>query len=223
MTNSLIAGLATIVVAGTALVGTGIYAANIVSTGAMGSTTYTTRMERGNPQNLIATLSVKVSPEALTALTTLMTKHKTEMDEMRSNTGTTINKTTMAAQHTAFQTEMDALLVKYPELKMAMPAIGKGMGGKMNRGNREVEAIIATLPTTVQTELKSIHDSYQTKHETLRTEEKAKVDAILTPYPEVKSKLHTIESNPPQGGGMMGSGWHSRWDRQDQENTSDVQ
>ena len=118
---------------------------------------------------------------------------------------------------------MDALLVKYPELKMAMPAIGKGMGGKMNRGNREVEAIIATLPTTVQTELKSIHDSYQTKHETLRTEEKAKVDAILTPYPEVKSKLHTIESNPPQGGGMMGSGWHSRWDRQDQENTSDVQ
>ena len=36
MTNSLIAGLATIVVAGTALVGTGIYAANIVSTGAMG-------------------------------------------------------------------------------------------------------------------------------------------------------------------------------------------
>jgi len=123
-----------------------------------------------------------------------MTKHKTEIDALRSSSGTTVDKTTMDAQHTAFRTEMDALMVKYPELKMAMPQ----MGGKMGRGNGEFEAIIATLPATTQIELKAIRDEYKTKQDTLRTDEKAKIDTILAKYPEVKTKLDALKTNRPQ-------------------------
>jgi hypothetical protein len=205
MTKTLIAGLATIIVAGTALVGTGMYAAvsttstnnNATSGWSMGP-----RMNRENPENITATLSGKVSTEALTALQALMAKHKTEMDALRSNSGTTIDTTAMDAQHTAFRTEMDALMVKYPELKTAMPQ----MGEKMGRGNGEFEATIATLPATTQTELKAIRDEYKTKQDALRTEEKAKIDTILAKYPEVKTKLDTLEANRPQG--MEGKGRH---------------
>ena len=123
-----------------------------------------------------------------------MTKHKTEIDALRSSSGTTVDKTTMDAQHTAFRTEMDALMVKYPELKMAMPQ----MGGKMGRENGEFEAIIATLPTTTQTELKAIRSEYKIKQDALRTEEKAKIDTILAQYPEVKTKLDVLKTNRPQ-------------------------
>ncbi len=197
MTKTLIAGLATIVVAGAALVGTGMYAANTASTGA---TTHM-GMHRGNPQDLIATLSGKVSPEALTALQTLMTKHKSEMDTMKSNTGATIDTTKMETQRAAFKTEMDALLVQYPELKTAMPTLPKGgMGKKMDRRSGAVDAIIATLPATVQTQLKTIHDNYATKEDALRTAEKTEIDAILAGYPDVKTKLDALQANRPQGG-----------------------
>lgn len=82
-------------------------------------------MRGGNPQDMIATLSGKVSPEALAALQALMTKHKTEMDVARSNTGITLDKTEMQAQRNQFKTEMDALMIQYPELKTAMPTMGK--------------------------------------------------------------------------------------------------
>ncbi|NRH21214.1 hypothetical protein HOO68_04165 [Candidatus Gracilibacteria bacterium] len=205
MTKTLIAGLATIIIAGTALVGTGMYAA--VSTSNSGNDVTSgwnmgSRMNRENPADITATLSGKVSAEALAALQAVMAKHKTEMDTLRSSSGTTVDKTTMNAQHTAFRTEMDALIVKYPELKTAMPQ----MGGKMGRGNGEFEAIIATLPATTQTELKAIRDEYKTKQDTLRTEEKAKIDTILAQYPEAKTKLDTLEANRPQG--MEGKGRH---------------
>ena len=82
-------------------------------------------MKIGNQQDMIATLSGKVSTEALTALQTLMAKHITEMDTIRSNSGTTIDKATIEKQREIFKTEMDALVLKYPELKTAMPTMGK--------------------------------------------------------------------------------------------------
>lgn len=54
------------------------------------------------------------------ALQTLMTKHQTAIEAMKSST-TNPDKATLEAQHTAFKTEMDALIVKYPELKTALP------------------------------------------------------------------------------------------------------
>jgi hypothetical protein len=63
-----------------------------------------------------------------------------------------------------------------------------------------MEAIIATLPTSVQTELQTIRESYKTKHEALRTEEKAKIDSLLSAYPDVKTK---IEANKTEGGKHM--------------------
>ena len=78
-------------------------------------------MRMNTPQDMITTLSGKVSPEALTALQALMTKHKSEMDAIHSNTGNIPDTATMEKLHATFKTEMDALLSKYPELKTAMP------------------------------------------------------------------------------------------------------
>ncbi len=193
MTKQLIIGLATIAVTGAAILATGMYAATDSTNASrfmhMGNM-------RGNPPDLVATLSGKVSTEAITALQTLMTKHKTEMDTARSNTGVTVNKATMEANRTAFKTEMDALFTRYPELKAAMPNMGKW--GMMGHGNGEIEAIMATLPEETQNELKAIHDEYKTKLETLKTEEKTKTDAIFAKYPEIKTKLDALHINWPQ-------------------------
>ncbi len=78
-------------------------------------------MRMNTPQDMITTLSGKVSPEALTALQALMTKHKSEMDAIHSNAGNIPDTATMEKLHETFKTEMDALLSKYPELKTAMP------------------------------------------------------------------------------------------------------
>lgn len=202
MTKILIAGLATIVIAGMALVGTGMYAANTSASGAWVQGNFRSHMGQGNTDYIIETLSWKVSTEALTALQSVITKHKTQIDAARSNTGITFNKTTMDNQRTAFKTEMDDLIVKYPELKTAMPQMGR----KMGRGNGKFEAIMATLPTTTQTEIKAIRDEYKTKQDTLRTEEKAKIDTILAQYPEVKTKIEALETSRPQG--MKGNRRH---------------
>ncbi len=202
MTKILIAGLATIVIAGTVLVGTGMYAASTSSSGTWIQGKFRSHMGQGSHENLVATLSWRVSTEDLTAIQSLMTKHKTEMDALRSSSGTTIDKATMDAQHTAFKTEMGALIAKYPELKTTLPQIW----GKMGRGNREFEAIIVSLPTSTQTIIKSIRDEYKTKQDTLRTEEKAKIDTILSQYPEVKRKIDVLKANGSQW--MEGKGWH---------------
>ena len=78
-----------------------------------------------NHEGMIASLSGKVSAEALAAFQTLIAKHKTEMEAIHSNSGNTIDKTEMEAKHAAFKAEMDALMVQYPELKTAMPTIQK--------------------------------------------------------------------------------------------------
>ena len=217
MKKTLIAGLATVIIAGTALVGTGMYAAVTTSTdtNTVSQDTHGPRMNRGNPEDLIATLSGKVSIEALTAFETLMAKHKAEMDAVLTNTGTTIDKTAMDTQRDVFKTEMDALLAKYPELKAAMPTMPQG--GKMGRGNGEIETIMATLPSTVQTEIKTIRESYQVKQEALRTEEKTKIDTILASYPEIKAKLDAAETSRPQ---KEGRGHHGMDENQDNSTTT---
>lgn len=143
---------------------------------------------------MINSLSGKVSTEALTALQALMDKHKAEMIAARSNTGT-IDKTAMEAQRTAFKAEIDALFAKYPELKTAMPTPPNGgmMMGREGRGGKQMETIIATLPSSAQTELQAIRDDYRTKQEALRTEEKTKTDAILASYPDIKTKLDALQ------------------------------
>jgi hypothetical protein len=194
LTKGLVAGMATVAVSATALVGAGMYAANTGTTSVSKTTDTSTSQRKGGFENMITSLQGKVSPEALTALQNLMSKHKAEMDAARTN-GQKPDETLMKTQHEAFKKEMDALVTKYPELKTALesikPAFGKG-GPRGERNHEEVEKIMATLPETAQTELKSIRDSYREKQEALRTEEKAKIDTILSKYPEVKAKLDAL-------------------------------
>lgn len=120
MKKSLIIGVATLALTGTALIGTGIYAATADTT--TESTEKSSRMERrGGPEKMLETLKTTLSSEAYTALETLMKKHKIEMEAAKSSS-TTIDETTMKAQHEAFKTEMDALIAQYPEIKTAMDA-----------------------------------------------------------------------------------------------------
>lgn len=153
-------------------------------------------------ENMVNSLSGKVSTEALTALQTLMTKHNTEMDALRT-AGTQPTQT----QIDAFKAEMDALIAKYPELKTAMPSAP--MGGKMGRGmgwgQYPINTILSGVSDTDKTAIEAIRSEYQTKQEALRTEEKTKIDAIIAKYPELKTKLDTMEANRPQ---MDGNGPH---------------
>ncbi len=206
MTKQLIIGLATLSVAGAVLLGSGMYAAT--STGTTTAKTSNTHIEQRDPTAMLATIKSKVSAEAYTALETLMTKHKTEMDAVKSNT--TVDQATMKAQHEAFKTEMDALLVKYPELKAAMPQSGGMKGGMMEKrgGANPMDTILSGVTTADKTAIEAIRTEYRTKEEALRTEEKGKVDAIIAKYPELKTKLDALEANRPQmgegRGGMMG-------------------
>ncbi|MBX9809822.1 hypothetical protein K2X92_05520 [Candidatus Gracilibacteria bacterium] len=198
MTKQLIIGLSTIAVAGAALLTTGMYAANMKSTET--NTTKMFHMNSPKGENLINTLSGKISAPALQELETLMKKHKTEMDTLMAK-GTPVDKTAMEAQHALFKTEMDTLMVKYPEIKTAMPQKGshQGKGGK----NDEIQKIMSTLPESVQTEIKNIRTSYEKKGEALRNEEKTQIDTILAAYPEIKNKLDIARSQI--GKHMMGS------------------
>lgn len=167
-------------------------------------------MEQRDPTAMLASIKAQVSAEAYTALETLMTKHKTEMDALKSSS-TTVDKTAMQAAHEAFKTEMDALLTKYPELKTAMPQGGK-MGGKGGRdGTGPMDEILSGVSDADKTAIEAIRTEYRTKMETLHTEEKAKIDAIIAKYPELKAKLDTLEASRPtkgegRGGKMSGRG-----------------
>lgn len=197
MTKQLIIGLATLSVAGAVLLGSGMYAATNTSTTT--AKTSPTRMEQRDPTAMLATLKTQVSAEAYTALETLMTKHKAEMSTMKSST-TTVDKATMQAQHAAFKTEMDALLVKYPELKAAMPQGGNMKGGMMGGkgGANPMDTILSGVTAADKTAIEAIHTEYQAKEEALRTEEKAKLDAIIAKYPDLKTKLDALEASRPQ-------------------------
>lgn len=212
MTKGLIIGLATVAISGATLLGTGMYAATANTISNTVSFTQHMRSGMGGPEDMINSLSGKVSVEALTALQTLTAKHKTEMDAQRSSS-TTVDEATMKAKHEAFKTEMESLMTKYPELKTAMEANrptgdmgGRGgkMGGRGGYDNSQIDTVIATLPTAAQAELKNIHESYQTKEQALRTEEKTKIDAVLAKYPEVKAKLDALRPVDGPGRGPMG-------------------
>jgi len=211
MTKQLIIGLATLSVAGAAILGTGMYAATTSTNTWM---SHTPRMELRDPTAMLATIKTQVSTEAYTALEALMTKYKTEIDAL-SSSSTTVDKTAMQAKHEAFKTEMDALFVKYPELKTAMPQGGK-MGGKMGgKGGRDgsgpMDEILSGVSDADKTAIEAIRTEYQTKQDALRTEERAKIDAIIAKYPELKAKLDTLEASRPakgegRGGKMGGRG-----------------
>lgn len=196
MKKSLIIGIATLAITGSALLWTGIYAATTTTTDT--TTQHSQRMERWNPEDMVQSLSGKVSTEALNALETLMTKHKAEMDAARNNT-TTIDEATRKAQMEAFKTEMDALLVKYPELKTALPQ-GREMGKRGERGQgNPMNSVLSALPSDAQTEIKTIRESYKTKMDTLRTEEETATEAVIAKYPEVKAKYDAAKVNRPTG------------------------
>jgi hypothetical protein len=144
---------------------------------------------------MIISLSGKVAPEAITAFTTLMARHKTEMDILKNSTGTTLDEASMQAKHTAFKTEMDTLMTQYPDLKTVLP-----QGGKMNnkgKGNtiNPIDTILADVSATDKVALETIHTEYQAKEEALRTEKKAKIDTIIAKYPGLKTKLDTLKTN----------------------------
>ncbi len=200
MTKNLIAGLATIAIAGSALVATGMYASTATSISTLLSRTQWIHMDRQTPEQMVASLSGKVSPGAITEFTTLMAKHKTEMDALRTNTGTTIDKATMEAAHTAFKMEMDTLMVKYPDLKAALPT--PPQGGKMGgRGNNPMDQILASVSASDKTTLEAIHTEYEAKEEALRTEERAKIDAIMAKYPDLMAKIDTLRASEKNRGG----------------------
>lgn len=190
MKKSLIISMATLAVASTALIGSSIYAAS--STGA-------TTWERTHMMQKNFTLS-GVSVEARDAFTALQTKHKTEMDALRTQTGVTADQ--IKAKREAFKTEMDALVTKYPELKNALQK-----WGKMGREN-PMESLLSGVSDADKTAIKAIHDEYKTKQETLRTEEKSKIDAIISKYPDLKIKLDEMEKNKSQMSKGRGKGNH---------------
>ncbi len=193
MKKSLIIGIATLAITGSALIGSSIYAA---------SGTWSQKgnhMQKMQKMNANMTLS-GVSTEAQTAFTALQTKHKTEMDTLRTQTGVTEEQ--IKAKREAFKTEMDALITKYPELKNALQK-----GGKMGREN-PMENLLSGLSDTDKTAVKALHEEYKTKQEVLRTEEKAKIDVIIAKYPDLKTKLDTMEKNRPQMWENEGRGGH---------------
>ena len=202
MTKQLIIGLATLSVAGAVLLGSGMYAAT--TTGNTMTKSHT-RMEQRDPTTMLASIKSKVSIEAYTALESLMTKHKTEMNAVKSNT--TVDQATMKTQHEAFKTEMDALLVKYPELKTALPQGGQMKPGMMGGkgGTNPMDTILFGVSDADKTAIEAIRTEYRTKAEALRTEEKAKVDTIIAKYPELKAKLAEMEKNRPANGEGRGS------------------
>jgi hypothetical protein len=78
-------------------------------------------------------------------------------------------------------------------------------------GANAMNEILSGVSDADKTAIEAIHTEYRTKAETLRTEERAKIDAIIAKYPELKAKLDTLETSRPakgegRGGKMGGHG-----------------
>ena len=56
-----------------------------------------------------------------------------------------------------------------------------------------MKTILTTLPADIQTQLQTIHKSYQAKEQALHISEKSDVNAILANYPDVKTKLDALK------------------------------
>jgi type IV pilus biogenesis protein CpaD/CtpE len=71
-----------------------------------------------------------------------------------------------------------------------------------------MDTILTGVSAADKTAIEAIHTEYRTKQDALRTEEKAKIDAIIAKYPDLKTKLDALEASRPQmgegRGGMMG-------------------
>lgn len=189
LTKWLIIGLSTVAISGTLLLGTGMYAASTGNIFNQGQASLSGR-GMGWPENMINSLSGKVSTEALSALQTLMTKHRVEMDAQRNSWAQPTQ-----AQMDSLRTEMDALMARYPELKTVFPGIGTMRWG--NRGQNGINSILSGVSATDKQAIESIRSEYQSKHDALRTEERAKIDSILVKYPEIQAKFDAAQINRP--------------------------
>lgn len=58
-----------------------------------------------------------------------------------------------------------------------------------------MNSILSALPTDAQTEIKTIRESYKTKMEALRTEEETATEAVISKYPEVKTKYDAAKAS----------------------------
>lgn len=76
--------------------------------------------------------------------------------------------------------------------------------GKMGKIN-PMNDILTGVSDADKTAIEAIRTEYRAKQETLRTEEKAKIDAIIAKYPELKAKLDTLEANRPTDGQGRGN------------------
>ena len=157
-------------------------------------------------------LSGKVSSEALTALTNLMNSHRSEMDALMARSGS-LSQTEKMAKQQEFKKQMDELLIQYPELKTALPQMGRwmgmGMGWHGGRGGHEedqMKALIAELPSEAQTALQTLRDDYKSKMDALRAEEQTKRDAILAQYPAIQSQMNALEAQRETWHGREGRG-----------------
>lgn len=185
-----------------AATGIGLIGSNLSAASWINNTWYTHVMGQKNTLAMTSSLSGKVSSEALTALTSLMDKHKTAMDALRGRSWSQSEFQTMQQQ---FQSEMDALMVKYPELKESFSQMGKWMMRGMGKGrghgwmgNHERRTIISSLPSDAQSQIQTIHTTYQTQMQTLRDKRKSEVDAVLAKYPDAKTKLDALEAKRSQ-------------------------
>ena len=201
MNKKLIVGLAAVAATGTVLIGSS-FAASGNMNGSWKS--YSVRSVT-SVQN---SLSGKVSSEALTALTNLMNSHRSEMDALMARSGS-LSQTEKMAKQQEFKKQMDELLIQYPELKTALPQMGRwmgmGMGWHGGRGGHEedqMKALIAELPSEAQTALQTLRDDYKSKMDALRAEEQAKRDAILAQYPAIKSQIDSLNTSKQS--------WHMR-------------
>ncbi len=206
LTKWLIIGLATISVSWIALLGTGMYAASTGKT--VNTHNQNSKMEmRGGMrgENMINSLSGKVSIEALTALQALMNKHKAEMDTMQSN-GVQPTQVEIKTKMETYKAEMNALYTKYPELKTTMAGLPQGRkDGKHGIGQQdEMNALLAGVSDADKTAIENIRTEYRGKMDALRTEEKTKLDGIIAKYPEIKTKLDALEKNRPRMGQWNG-------------------
>lgn len=188
--------MATLALTGTALLGTTLYAASTEAAAKNSTTSSSHKMHRWDISDLRSSLSGTVSPEALSALDTLMQKHATEMRSLQWS-GANTDKATLEAKHAAFKAEMDALIVKYPELKTALQNPQMNKMGRW-KGNNEIDTLLESISDTDKAAIEAIRTEYRTRQDALHTEEKSKIDTILTKYPEVKAKLDTLESSRPK-------------------------
>lgn len=180
MKNSLIIGIATLALTGSALFASSMYAAT-PSGNALAKTSV--RQMRHNPEAFLITLSGEVSPASYNATKALFDEEKVKMDALKNGT-VKLDQATMKAQFDAMQTKVDALIVQYPELKGKIPT---------PRHGSKIESVLATLPTAIQDQLKGIRDSYKIKMDALRTAEKSEIDTALAAYPDVKAKVDALQ------------------------------